>query len=77
MKTGSRQSEQENDMRKMIGQWGSSVLEVLLPSARAQACTPPYCQQSGSRVRCCQQCSGGVVTCGSWTTGTCAHNNPC
>ncbi len=63
-------------MRKSIGRIASTVLEVLLPSARGYACTPPYCQSSGGRYRCCQNCSGGVVTCGSWYAGSCA-SGPC
>ena len=63
-------------MRKTLGRMSSAVLERLLPSAQGYACTPPYCQQSGTKYRCCQNCSGGVVSCGSWTTGKCS-SSPC
>jgi len=61
-------------MRTSLGRLSSAVLELLLPSARAQACTPAYCVENGSRHRCCINCSGGVVTCSGWTTGICKSN---
>jgi hypothetical protein len=62
-------------MRKSIGRMSSALLETLLPSARAYACTPPYCQTSGTKHRCCQNCSGGVVSCGSYTSGKCTSSS--
>ncbi|MGI8666565.1 MAG: hypothetical protein ACR2N4_11120 [Jatrophihabitans sp.] len=59
-------------MTKTFGKVGSAVLEALLPSARGQACTDSYCQQSGSRRRCCKVCPGGVVACTPWVSGSCA-----
>ncbi|HJQ00785.1 MAG TPA: hypothetical protein VJ851_04235 [Jatrophihabitans sp.] len=58
-------------MSRSIGRLGSAVLELLLPSARAQACTPTYCEHSGTRRRCCKGCPSGVV-CTPWVTGSCS-----
>jgi hypothetical protein len=53
------------------------MLELLLPSAAAQACTTPYCQNNSTKTkhRCCMNCSGGVVSCGSWTSGACTSTS--
>lgn len=59
-------------MRQSIGKMGSAILELLLPSARAAACTPSWCQTSGSRHRCCHTCPGIGTVCTSWFSGTCA-----
>jgi len=60
-------------MGKSFGRLSSAMLELLLPSAAAQACTTPYCQNNSTKTkhRCCMNCSGGVVSCGSWTSGAC------
>ena len=58
-------------MSRSIGRLGSAVLELLLPSARAQACTDSYCEQSSGRRRCCKTCPGGVIACTPWTSGSC------
>ncbi len=58
-------------MRKSIGRISSAALELLLPSARAEACTSSWCQQSGSKRRCCKSCPGGVIACTPYITGKC------
>jgi len=62
-------------MLRRIGKLGTSVVEALIPSARAQACTPGFCEhQSGKGHRCCKICTGGQKICGSWSgagTGGC------
>ena len=60
-------------MRRSLGKFSSAALEKLLPSARGYACTPAYCQQSGRNYRCCQRCSGGVISCGAYRPGTCTY----
>ncbi len=50
---------------------GSSIMETLLPTARAQACTPGYCDHA--KNRCCKMCTGGVKICASRGSG-CADN---
>ncbi|HJQ00786.1 MAG TPA: hypothetical protein VJ851_04240 [Jatrophihabitans sp.] len=62
-------------MSRSINRLGSAVLELLLPSARAQACTLSYCEQSGTRRRCCKNCPGGVIACLPWQTGSCKNYN--
>lgn len=59
-------------MRGSIGRFGTAVLEVLLPSARAEACTTGYCQQSGTRRRCCKYCPGTGTVCLPWQSGSCS-----
>jgi hypothetical protein len=58
-------------MRKSIGRLSSSVIEALLPSAKADACTDSWCQTSGTKVRCCKICTSGTTTCQAWVTGNC------
>ncbi len=48
-------------MRKAIGRVGTAIIEVLLPSAQAQACTDGWCETSSKGNRCCKQCPGGKV----------------
>lgn len=62
-------------MRASLGRFSAAVLEVLLPSARAQACTTGYCQQSGTRRRCCKYCPGTGTVCLPWQTGSCNNYN--
>lgn len=59
-------------MRKSVSRIGSAVLELLLPSAQAQACTQPWCENNstGTKHRCCHQCPNGTL-CGSWLSGRC------
>jgi hypothetical protein len=61
-------------MRQSIGRAGSAILELFLPSARAQACNPSYCQNNstGTRHRCCHFCPGIGTVCTSWLSGSCA-----
>ena len=56
-------------MRGSIGRWGRAALELLLPSARAHACTDSFCEVSGSRHRCCKFCPGGEKVCSSYVNG--------
>jgi hypothetical protein len=56
-------------MRQSIGRTGSRILELLLPSTRAQACTAGYCVVSGSRHRCCKFCPGTGTVCLPWVSG--------
>jgi hypothetical protein len=58
-------------MKQSISRMGSAIVELLLPTARARACTDYWCQQSGSRSRCCHICISGQVQCGAWRTGGC------
>ena len=57
-------------MGKSIGRLTSRMLETLLPSASADACTSSWCQQNGSKRRCCKQCPDGTV-CTPYVTGQC------
>jgi hypothetical protein len=59
-------------MRKSLGRLSSAALELLLPSARAQACTTRYCVNNSTKTKhkCCATCIGGQV-CGSWVSGHC------
>ncbi len=50
-----------------IRRLGSSIMETLLPTARAQACTPPYCDHTNNR--CCKMCTGGVKMCAPKNSG--------
>ncbi len=60
-------------MRQSIGRVGTTILERLLPSAKARACTTGWCEKSSSKgKRCCKQCPGGKV-CTSWGFG-CPNN---
>jgi hypothetical protein len=63
-------------MLRAIGRIGSTVLEALLPSTRAQACTASFCEhQDGKGHRCCKFCVGGVKVCSAWSgagTGGCS-----
>jgi hypothetical protein len=58
-------------MRQSIGKMGSAILELLLPSTRAVACTPAWCETKGSRHRCCHTCPGIGTVCTSYVSGTC------
>ncbi len=58
-------------MRKSIGRFGSAALELLLPSARAEACTSAWCQASGGKRRCCKLCPGGETVCTPYVSGSC------
>jgi hypothetical protein len=58
-------------MRQSIGRAGSAILELLIPSAQAQACTAVFCQQNGSRFRCCKFCP--TLTCTPYATGSCKN----
>lgn len=60
-------------MRQSIGRVGSAILEVLIPSARAQACTAVFCQQNGTRFRCCKFCP--TLTCTPYANGSCATHH--
>ena len=66
-------------MLRRIGKLGTSLVEALIPSARAQACTPGFCEhQDGKGHRCCKICTGGVKICGPWSgagTGGCTGIN--
>jgi hypothetical protein len=64
-------------MRQSIGRTGSRILELLLPSARAQACTTGYCVVSGSRHRCCKFCPGTGTVCLPWVPGGSCTNVNC
>lgn len=57
-------------MRQPIGRLGSAILELLVPSVRAQACTAAFCQQSNGRWRCCKYCPN--LTCTPYQSGSCA-----
>ena len=60
----------------VFGRIGSSLIEALLPSAQAQACTEAFCEhQDGKGHRCCKICTGGAKVCGPWSgagTGGCS-----
>jgi hypothetical protein len=60
-------------MRRIVGRIGAGALELLLPSARAQACTPAYCQAKSGKRRCCKVCPGGITACTGWVTGSCSN----
>jgi hypothetical protein len=58
-------------MRQSMSRMSSAILELILPSAQAQACNPAYCQTSGSRHRCCHFCRGIGTVCTPYGPGTC------
>jgi hypothetical protein len=58
-------------MKESIGRMSSAILELLLPSARAHACTDYWCQQSGGKHRLCHICISGQIQCGAWQSGGC------
>lgn len=63
-------------MLRGIGRAGSAVLEALLPTARAQACTDSWCEhKKGRGHRCCKLCPpNGNKVCTPWSgkgTGGC------
>jgi hypothetical protein len=61
-------STERDDMIRTMGTLSASLLEKLLPSAQAQACTSYYCETSttSAHYRCCRICSGGVKSCTGW-----------
>ena len=60
------------DMLRVVGRIGSAVLDTLLPSKSAQACTDCFCENNAAKTkhRCCKFCPSGKV-CGTWQSGKC------
>lgn len=59
-------------MAKVVGRLGAAVLNALLPSVTAQACTLPWCEsKAGGWYRCCKLCTGGVKACLPWGHTNC------
>lgn len=60
-------------MLKSLGRTAGKVIEILIPRARAQACTSGWCESSSRGRRCCKLCTGGTKVCTSWGYG-CPNN---
>jgi hypothetical protein len=57
-------------MLKSIGRAAGAVIQLLIPEAEAQACTPGWCERNASgQGRCCKICTGGTKVCTRWGFG--------